>query len=124
MNKGSLFGGGLILLIFVGGLYYTGLESKQEAQTVKPGMAAGYTGANAANVVALNMARVSYFQAKEKAPEKAEDMVPEFIASIPAEAFSKSNTVVKKYDGSGGWVMDEEKGFLPNYPQTTDAPGK
>jgi hypothetical protein len=117
-------GGGLGVVSILAGLYVSGLETKQQAMEIQPAMKAGYVGSNVANGAALNMARTAYFQAKEKMPEKGEDLVPQFIAAIPYEAFSKSNAVVRTYDGSGGWVMDDEKGFLPNYPQDGPAPEK
>jgi hypothetical protein len=124
VSRAAWAGGGLALLGILGGLYVSGLESAQQAKEIQPAMRAGYQGSNTANIVSLNMARTAYFQAKEKTPQKAEDLVPEFIAAIPNEAFSKSNAVVTKYDGSGGWVMDEERGFLPNFPQDGEAPSK
>jgi hypothetical protein len=124
MSRGAWLGGGLGLLSILGALYVIGAESKQQAQEIKPAMNAGYQGSDIANIVALNMARQAYFQAKEKTPEKGEDLVPEFIAAIPNEAFSKSNAVVRKYDGSGGWVMDEDRGFLPNVAPQAEGQGK
>ena len=117
MNKG-LIGAGFGLLTLLGGVYVAGQMTKEEAQTITPAMEAGYKGADTANIVTLNMGRTLYMQASGgKAPEKIEDLVPAFIQSVPNEAFSKSNAVVKAYDGSGGWVMDDE-GFKPNHPQT------
>ena len=124
MSRTAWAGGGLALLGILGGLYVSGLESAQQAKEIQPAMQATYQGSNAANIASLNMARTYYFQAKEKTPQKAEDLVPEFINAIPNEAFSKSNAVVSKYDGSGGWVMDEEKGFLPNFPLNAEAQEK
>jgi hypothetical protein len=116
MNK-ALMGGGLGLLTLLGGVYYAGQMTKEEATAVTPAMEAAYKGADTANIVTLNMGRTLYMQANGgKAPEKIEDLVPAFVQSVPAEAFSKSTAVAKAYDGSGGWVMDDE-GFKPNHPQ-------
>ena len=120
MNKG-LWGAGFGLLTLLGGLYYVGIEKKEEVQMIDPAMEAGYKGADAANLANLNMARTMYMTSKGKAPEKAEDLIPEFLPAIPAEAFSKSNLVVSTYDGSGGWVLDGD-GFRPNHPQKLSGP--
>jgi hypothetical protein len=116
MNKGASLGAGLGLLTLLGGLYVAGQMSKTEVQQVDPSMAAALRGANAATIASLTMSKALYTQAKGKAPETISDMVPEFLASVPQEAFSKSSAVVKVYDGTGGWVMDDD-GFKPNAPQ-------
>ena len=123
MNKGVWLGGGLGLLSLLGGLAIMGQESKEQAETIQPAMEAAHRGENTANIVSLNMARTLYMQAKGKPPEKAEDLVPEFLSSIPSEGFSKSSAIVNQYDGSGGWVMDDN-GFKPNHPQRIEAPAK
>jgi len=123
MSKGVWLGGGLGLLTLLGGLYVAGQETKTQVEAVDPAMEAAHKGENAANIVNLNMARTLYIQAKGKAPEKAEDLIPEFLAKVPNEGFSKSAVVVKQYDGKGGWVMDDE-GFKPNAPQTMEEPKK
>jgi hypothetical protein len=117
MNKGASLGIGLGLISLLGGLYYVGIMEKEDIKQVDPAMEAGYKGSNAANILSMNTARSLYVQAKGKAPEHVEDLVPEFLPSVPAEAFSKSNKVVSAYDGSGGWVLTAD-GFQPNFPQS------
>lgn len=121
MNK-AILGGGLGLITLLGGLYIAGSMAKTEVQQVNPAMEAGLKGGNTANVVSLNMARTLYIQSKGQAPEKIEDLQQGgFLSHVPNEAFSKSATVVSAYDGSGGWVLNDE-GFSPNHPQTLEIP--
>lgn len=116
MNKGASIGAGLGMLTLLGGLFFAAQMSKQDVQQVDPSMSAAMRASNAANIANLSIAFAMYTQTKGKAPEKIDDLVPEFVKSMPNEAFSKSNGVVSTYDGTGGWVLDAE-GFKPNAPQ-------
>ena len=117
MAKGSGVAAGLgiiSLLITVGVVM---MLQKEEIKTALP--ATGGVEQKAMNEVAkmnLETAARAYAAAKGKAPEKAEDLVPEYINSIPAEANSHSNTIVAVYDGKGGWVYGNGE-FAPNFPQ-------
>ena len=119
MNRSLLGGLGLIGLLIA--LAIAMNAQKEQLQTVDPAMESGFRAANTANLVSLKMACTMYGNAKGHAPEKTEDLVPEFLGSIPNEACSKSSAVVAVYDGLGGWVLDGD-GFRPNHPQTLSVP--
>jgi hypothetical protein len=64
----------------------------------------------------LNGALDAYNKKTGTLPERAEQLVPEYIDAVPQEAFSHLTSTVSAFDGQGGWVYDKVS-FRPNDPQ-------
>ena len=52
-------------------------------------------------------------------PESLNSLVPHYLELIPNDPVFGSQKVVAIYDGTGGWVYDQDKGEVsPNFPVT------
>ena len=57
-------------------------------------------------------------------PHSALEMVPYPLREIPKEPFSKSSRLATAYDGLGGWIYVEGRGFSVNHPQSAKTANK